>query len=77
MEPALIEGVKRTNMVVIRNQGQRQRIRPPRRDFYAIEVDRGRNCYACGGFGHMARHYRNRRGGNRIGDGRRLEYEQR
>ena len=77
MEPALMEGVKRTNMVVIINQGQGQRIRPPRRDSYAVEVDRGRNYYACGGFGHMARHYRNRRGENRIGDGRRLEYGQR
>jgi len=26
----------------------------PRRDPYAMKVDRGRNCYACGGFGHMA-----------------------
>ena len=26
---------------------------------YAIEVDRGRNCYACGKFGHLARHCRN------------------
>ena len=25
-----------------------------------MEVDRERNCYACGGFGHMARHCRNR-----------------
>jgi len=26
----------------------------PRRDPYTIEVDRERNCYACGGFRHMA-----------------------
>jgi len=25
-----------------------------------MEIDRGRNCYACGGFGHMACHCRNR-----------------
>jgi len=25
-----------------------------RRDSYAMEVDRGRNFYACGRFGHMA-----------------------
>jgi len=25
-----------------------------------MEIDRGRNCYACGGFGHMAHHCRNR-----------------
>jgi len=28
-----------------------------------MEVDRGRNCYACGGFGHIAHHCRNRRRG--------------
>ena len=38
-----------------------------------MEVDRGRNCYACGGFGHMARHCRNR-GRGRSMDGRRVEY---
>jgi len=26
-----------------------------------MEVDRGRNCYTCGGFRHMAHHCRNRR----------------
>ena len=43
-----------------------------RRDPYAMEVDRERNCYACGGFGHMARHCRNR--GRREMQGRRVEY---
>jgi len=38
-----------------------------------MEVDRGRNCYACGGFGHMAHNCRNRRRGRPI-DGRRVEY---
>jgi len=38
-----------------------------------MEVDRGRNCYACGGFRHMARHYRNR-GRERLMEGRRVEY---
>jgi len=33
-----------------------------------------RNCYNCGGFIHMARHCRNRGVGNRIEEGRRLEY---
>ena len=33
----------------------------PRRDLYTIEMDRGRNCYACGRFGHMACYYRNKR----------------
>ena len=45
----------------------------PRRDPYAIEVDRGRNCYACGGFRHMARHCRNRGQGRPIEE-RRVEY---
>ena len=26
---------------------------------YAMEVDRGRNCYICEGFGHLACHCRN------------------
>jgi len=70
--PAPMEGVERTNAVVVRGQGQRTGI-PPRRDPFAMEVDRGRNCYACGGFGHMARHCRNR-GRGRPMDGRRVEY---
>ena len=53
MGPAPIEGVERTNAVVIRGQGQNVGI-PPRRDPFAMEIDRGRNCFACGGFGHMA-----------------------
>ena len=46
---------------------------PPRRDSYAMEVDRGRNCYACGGFGHIVYYYRNR-GRGRLIEGRRVEY---
>jgi len=46
---------------------------PPRRNPYAMDVDHGRNCYACGGFGHMARNCRNR-GRGRVIKGRRLEY---
>ena len=59
LSPAPMEGVERTNAVVIRGQGQGAGI-PPRRDPFAMEVDRGRTCYACGGFGHMARNCRNR-----------------
>ena len=40
---------------------------PLRRDFYTMEVDRGKNCYTCGGFGHLACHCRNQLG-------RRMEY---
>ena len=60
--PVPIEGVKRTNVVVVRGSGsgigQSTGI-PPRRDPFAMEVNQGRNCYACGGFGHMACHCRN------------------
>jgi len=31
-----------------------------------MKVDMGKNCYACGGFGHMARHCRNRGRGEPI-----------
>ena len=41
-------------------------------DPYAMEVDRGRNYYACGGFRHMACYYRN--WGKRVAENRRLEY---
>ena len=57
--PAPMEGVERTNAVVVRGQGQGTGI-PPRQDPFAMEVDRERNCFACGGFGHMARYCRNR-----------------
>ena len=67
-----MEGVERTNAVVIRGAGQGVGA-PPRRDPYAMEVDKGRNCYACRGFGHMTCHCRNQ--GGRVAEGRRLEYE--
>ena len=71
--PALIEGVERTNAVVVRGQGQSAGI-PPRRDPFTMEVDRSRNCFACGGFGHMARHCRNQGMRGRVGENRRVEY---
>ena len=70
--PAPIEGVERTNAVVVRELGQGAGA-PPRRDPYAMEIDRGRNCYACRGFGHMAHHCRNR-GRERVMQERRVEY---
>jgi len=74
MGPDLMEGVERMNVVVVREQGTGQSMGiPPRRDSYAMEVDRGRNCYTCGGFGHMACHCRNR-GRGRLMEGRRVEY---
>ena len=67
-----MEGVERTNAVVVRGAGQGAGV-PLRRDPFAMEVDRGRNCFACGGFGHMAYHCRNRGRGRPI-EGRRVEY---
>jgi len=72
-----MEGVERTNVVVVRGSGagvgQNMEV-PSRWDLYAMEVDHGRNCYACGGFGHMAHHCRNRGQRGRVAEGRRLEY---
>ena len=73
--PALMEGVERTNVVVVRGTGGGQSGGvPPRRDPFAMDIDRGRNCYACGGFGHMARNCRNRGIQGRVADNRRVEY---
>ena len=68
-----MEGVEKTNAVMVCPQ---QRAELPQRNPYAMDVDRrkNRNCYSCGGFGHLARNCRNREIGNRIGEGRRLEY---
>ena len=60
---------------MVREVGQGQGIGVPLRwDPYAMEVDRGRNYYACGGFGHIAHHCRNRRRG-RLMEGKRVEYK--
>jgi len=62
--PAPMERIERTNVVVVRGVGLGAGSNvgiPPRRNSYAMEIDQGRNCYACGSFGHMAYHYRNRR----------------
>ena len=73
MGSAPMEGIERTN-VVVRGQGQEQGVGvPPRWDPYAMEIDRERNYYTCGGFGHIAHHYRNR-GRERLMEGRRVEY---
>jgi len=63
MRPAPMEGVERTNAVVMRGLGVgvgQSMGTPPRWDPYAMEVDHGRNCYTCEGFGHMVRNCRNR-----------------
>ena len=71
--PAPMEGVERTNAVVVRGQEPNVGI-PPRRDPFAMEIDRGRNCFACGGFGHMTRHCRNQGQRGRVVENRRVEY---
>jgi len=64
-----MEGVERMNAVIMRGPEQGA---PPRRDPYAMEVDRGRNCYTCRGFGHIVCHCRNR---GKVVEGRRLKFE--
>ena len=71
--PAPMEGVERTNMVVLRGQGQG--MGAPRRDPYVMEVDWRRNCYAYRDFGHMARYCRNQGQRERVAEGRRMEYK--
>jgi len=73
--PALMKKVERMDTVVVHSQ---QRVGIVQRNSYAMDVDKRerRNYYNCGGFGHMVRNCRNRRVGNRIGEGRKLEYGQ-
>ena len=66
-----MQGVEQTNAVMVRGPGQGMGT-PSRRDPYTMEVDKGRNCYACGRFGHLAYHCRNQ--GGRVVEGRRMEY---
>ena len=73
IRPAPMEGVERTNVVVIRGQVQGAGI-PLRQDPFAMDIDHGRNCYACGGFGHMACNCRNRGQRGRVAENRRVEY---
>jgi len=73
--PAPMEGIERTNAVVVRGSGVGQSGgAPPKRDPFAMDIDRGWNCYAYRGFGHMARHCRNQGQRERIADNRRVEY---
>ena len=72
-----MEGIERMNMIVVRGLGVRegQNIETfPRQDPFVIEVDRSQNCYACGGFGHIARNCRNWGQRGRIAENRRVEY---
>jgi len=68
-----MQGVERTNVIIIRLQ---QGTGLVQHNPYAMEVDRGRNCYACGGFRHMAHHCRNQGQRERMAEGRRVEYRE-
>jgi len=50
--PALIEGVERTNAVIVCPNQQTGFIP------YVMDVDRERNCYSCEGFGHLVQNCR-------------------
>jgi len=50
-ELAPIEGVERINVVIV---CPNQRAEFVQHNPYAMDVDRGRNCYSCGGFGYLA-----------------------
>ena len=67
-----MKGVERMNTVIARPQPQGARF--PQRNLYTMDVDRreNRNCYACGGFEHLARNCKNR--GMRMN--RRIEVDQ-
>ena len=71
--PAPMKGIERTNAVIVRGSGQGARV-SPRRDPFAMEVDWGRNCYACGGFGYMAHNCKNRSQRGRVAENKRVEY---
>ena len=66
-----MEGVKRTNAVVVRNSLLGQGRGTIRRDSYTMKVDRRRNCYSCEEFGHLVQNCRNQR---IMSQKRRMEY---
>jgi len=69
-KPAPIERVERIEVVMVHSP---QRAGFAQRNLYAMDVDRNnKNCYACRGFGHLARHCRNRR----MGMNRRMKCEE-
>jgi len=63
-----MERVERIEVVMVYPQ---QRVGFVQRNPYAMDVDRERNCYACRGFGYLARYCRNRR----MGMNQRMEIE--
>ena len=69
--PALMKEVERTNVAIV-NLQQQQIEFASRCDLYAIDVDRGRNCYNCRSFGHIIRNCKNWK---IIGQERRIDYK--
>ena len=70
-----MEEVERTNAVMTYPNQQVGFM--PKWGQYAMELDRrNKNCYNCRDFEHSARNCRNKGIGDRIGEGRRLEYGQ-
>ncbi len=68
-----MEGIEEMNKVIVHPN---QRAEFTQYNSYIMNVDQGnKNCYNCRDFGHLVRNCRNR--GNRIGEGRRLEYRER
>ena len=49
-EPALMEEIKRTNTEMVLLSQQAEVIS---QNLYVMNVDRERNCYSYGGFGHL------------------------
>ena len=46
-----------------------------RHDLYTMDMNQGRNCYNCRGFGHIVQYYKKRENQRRMEQRRRLEYE--
>ena len=63
-----MERVERTDVVMVCST---QRVGLAQYNSYAIDMDRRRNCYSCGGFGHLVWNCRRQI----MGQGRRVEYE--
>jgi len=63
-----MEKVERINAVMVYST---QKVGLAQHSLHTIDVDRRRNCYSCGGFGHLAWNYRRQI----IGQERRIEYE--
>ena len=70
--PVPMKEVERMNIVIVHPN---QRVGFAQYNPYTMNVDwENKNCYNCRRFGHLAKNYRNKNTGNRIGEERRLEY---